>query len=784
MKLGVDLQNFEQTAMRTEDAKKVFMKPWRSLRSVDWAPWLAGLLALLAMQPLLAGRLTRSTDGLLHLYRLVEFDRAIREGVLLPRWFPDLAGGYGVPLLNFYPPLAYYPIELLHLAGLSLTHAQLVFFGLTLWLAGGAMFLWVRDVAGAQAGLLAVVAYTYAPYVVNNAYGRSNPSEALALALAPLLFWAFRRLALATGQQNLAVAAITYTALIATHFPSTLIFSVTLVFYLGLLAWLNWPHIALRPVASAIALSLGLSAFVWAPAWLEKGWVQLERMREIHYAANFLSPSELLSWPGPVDRRLINPNVPRSLGPALVVLAAIGALIGGAYGERSRKAHVWAACTLLVVSIALTLPLSQSAWDQVPLLADLQLPRRFLAPATLAAAFLAAQTSMTKSQIPNPKSIRGSTIKPLVIGIGSLVIILSSLPWLFPHYDRSTPETPTIADLLAFEEKTGAIGTTATGEYLPIWGQEMPPGRLATLIRTGAPVERLDPARLPQGAEIQDATYGFTSAHLRITSPEPFQAVYESFYFPGWRAYIDGQAVPVTPNSASLISFLVPAGLHTLVVRFEDTPVRTASMFVSITSAMGLTIIAVRRRSSAGSHKVLHNIDLKPGLWLAAGLLVAIGFVAKTLYLDRFDTWLAGSRFDGQQLRSVTASRRDLFGDQLILLGYDLSTPAARAGEPFRIILYWQANRPLAANYSTFVHLLDDARQVRASSDHVHPGNLPTTRWELDEYAQDVHVLDLPRDLQPGPYTLTVGVSDPAARRRLEPPPRGEVAVGQVQIQN
>src|SRR5229473_1704995 len=47
-------------------------------------------LSVFALAPLVRGPMFASADGLLHLYRLVEFDQAIRGGVWYPRWAPDL----------------------------------------------------------------------------------------------------------------------------------------------------------------------------------------------------------------------------------------------------------------------------------------------------------------------------------------------------------------------------------------------------------------------------------------------------------------------------------------------------------------------------------------------------------------------------------------------------------------------------------------------------------------------------------------------------------------------
>jgi hypothetical protein len=59
----------------------------------------------------------RAHDGVHHLYRLVDLDWAIRGGVLCPRWLPNLAFGYGYPVLNYLAALSHCLAESFHIVG-------------------------------------------------------------------------------------------------------------------------------------------------------------------------------------------------------------------------------------------------------------------------------------------------------------------------------------------------------------------------------------------------------------------------------------------------------------------------------------------------------------------------------------------------------------------------------------------------------------------------------------------------------------------------------------------
>src|SRR5512135_662142 len=77
------------------------------------------IIGLILAAPLLQASPLCTDDGALHVFRTVALDRALGDGLLYPRWFPDLAFGYGFPFFNYREPLGYYLIELVHWLGAS-----------------------------------------------------------------------------------------------------------------------------------------------------------------------------------------------------------------------------------------------------------------------------------------------------------------------------------------------------------------------------------------------------------------------------------------------------------------------------------------------------------------------------------------------------------------------------------------------------------------------------------------------------------------------------------------
>ena len=142
------------------------------------------IAGLILVAPLLQPSPLCTDDGALHLFRTVALDRALGDGLLYPRWFPDLAFGYGFPFFNYREPLGYYVIEAIHKLGADFPLALNLVLALGVIGAGQAMLLWVRDLFDDAAGFIAGLIYMAAPYTLIGALTRANQPEVLALALA------------------------------------------------------------------------------------------------------------------------------------------------------------------------------------------------------------------------------------------------------------------------------------------------------------------------------------------------------------------------------------------------------------------------------------------------------------------------------------------------------------------------------------------------------------------------------------------------------------------------
>jgi len=132
--------------------------------SVDPYLLLALALVIFALGPLLLpGYFWGAHDARHDVYFLFEWDRSFQEGIWWPRWAPDFCFGHGYPFFNIYGPLATMIAEGFHLLGADFVTSVKAVFGLAFVLSALTMYGFGRRLWGPMGGLLASLAYTYAP---------------------------------------------------------------------------------------------------------------------------------------------------------------------------------------------------------------------------------------------------------------------------------------------------------------------------------------------------------------------------------------------------------------------------------------------------------------------------------------------------------------------------------------------------------------------------------------------------------------------------------------------
>ncbi len=266
---------------------------------------------------------------------------------------------------------------------------------------------------------------------------------------------------------------------------------------------------ALLASAGGGLLGLALSAWFWVPALLEGKYVALDRIVASDFRPRFIPVQELVALSPRLDTGAINPYYPLTLGSIQVWLGIAGALafLGLILLDWLRppvepQPSMLSSNTLLGSGLFFILftafcafmatgP-SEPVWTVLPFVDLFEWPFRWHGFTAVGLAWLCAFLVHTASRL----HARAETVAAL---IALLLLMGSAAVNLYPH-KLAPGRLHSPAEVVRYESRTGAIGTTSLGEFNPIWVDEtFSTSPLVEDYRTGVPIDRLK-HQLPAGA--------------------------------------------------------------------------------------------------------------------------------------------------------------------------------------------------------------------------------------------------------------------------------------------
>ncbi len=712
-------------------------------------------LGLLLYSPLLARGVPNTADGMLHLYRLALWSDAWAQGVFWPRWHTALYQGYGYPLFNFYAPLLYILGGLLSFA-LPSPEAALKGVLLLACIAYPlGMYLWARDVLSRAAAVLAAAAYAFAAYRFRELFIQGNYAQFVAWALFPWILYFWRRLVVAGGRAAFAGAVFSLTALLLAHNISAMLFAPFAATYV---LWQALAHRSAKPwprllIGAACAGLMGL--VFWLPALAETGYTRVQVLTQGYFnvAGHFITLAEQLVATPLVDGRAANPTLPFNFGRLVLGLAGAGALlILRPRLPTGQRGHLLFALGGTLLAAFLMLEPSLPIWHTVPYIAFAEFPSRMYGVATLFVALLAGASLEWLAARPRMQAIGAA------LALFGLIVTTANLR--FPR--NFLPVHASEAGLAGYEADYRAPGTTSASEYLSIWTTGLPAD--AALDKEGVRRALVDP---PPGMDGQIERVRPSSLTLRVTAAAPGDAPIAQFYFPGWRATVNGSAVAIAPcTAAGLICVAVPAGESTVILTYAGTPVQWAADYVALVGLLGALLMLI--------FGFRHAQAITQPPWTRAARSPALAFTCMVLVIALVKVvWIAPQT----QLFRVTSlpgespaqsAAKLAIGPDIRLIGWDLAQTDAPQGGAVRVRLYWQAIAPVEDDYSSFVQLIGGPDQSEfGASTNMHPGGIPTSSWNSDFYVIDEHEIAVAPDTPPTLYTLRVGLAPVGEQSRI-----------------
>jgi hypothetical protein len=616
-----------QATRHTADAHSPAPNPRAGRRRLRLDPYLVliVLFSLFTIGPLLRpGYPWNAHDARHSVYFLFEFDRGIQDGILYPRWQPDFAFGYGYPFFNIYGPLSSYAGEFFHLLGFGFADAVKIVLALSVVGSGLAMYGFVKQVLGRQAGLVAAVAYMVIPYRLVDLYVRTALAQSVAYLFVPLVFWGVCATLHRPRLVSVLALAFAYGGLILTHPLTAFLLTLILVIYVSALSLARvndrqpWRGLSkgsalpllghlgyvIGPTAFGLVLGLCLSAISLLPAMTENIFVRLDQWYGGRYAwgGDFVEFFQLFSpsWgfgasvPGPND------NVSFQLGIVPVVLSLFSLVLLLRKREswnlnRTGRRQIAFFAALTVVVVYLMLGLSAPFWKALPLARLAQFPWRLLFLTVVSMAVLSGAVAWRPG---------ADTRLP---GISTLILVallvLGSLPYM--GAEMSEREV-SLAGLMEFQQSADEMtGSTAWVREVPAWSP------MADHHIAGRPLTskvNYDLFYRQQGRTQARTLELHTDSELvEYLADRPVLLTFNTFYYPGWHAYLQsaetGEVIEELPialrGELGLMTVRLPPGFGHVLLQFEDTGVRKLATGVTLGSLILVAALLVGRAAFA-----------------------------------------------------------------------------------------------------------------------------------------------------------------------------------------
>lgn len=514
--------------------------------------------------------------------RLVELRRAWDDGFLSARWFPDLNYGQGYPFLSFYAPLLFWIAGLLHVLGANLADALKLATALGVVAAAFGADRLVREglrtetgeaPSAKAAGFAAAALFVYAPYAVRDLFIRGDLAESLGMGLLPWSLWGLLRLRRARTPRDVALSAALGAGPILAHNVIGLFNGIALALT-GVIVVLTSSRKKSAAIAAIVsgAGTLLLASFFWAPALLEKRFVQIDRMTtgEFNYTHHFVTWGQLLGrgeFPGEGQ------GLPMSFELGWVGLAgvALAALFARPLWREHRSA-LFLGVFLFFGGAARTTEMSRPVYEAIEWLRAIQFPWRFLSIASLGAALLGG---LGLGQLLASRGARSRNAATTFVALAAIGLVA---PLLGPKPNFPLPAWS--VDPAKFLESRE---TTTKGEYLPM---------------TATEIER--PRGFEGGVKLEgegrvvraERRTGRIDADIETSGPA--ELVLQDLYFPGWTVRVDGERVPVSAEVPSgRMRITIPVRSSRVEARLEPTPVRRVTAALSSLTALLLLLAAL-----------------------------------------------------------------------------------------------------------------------------------------------------------------------------------------------
>ncbi len=530
-------------------------------------------------------------DAVAHITTIAQFHKALSDGEFPVAWGDGFAN-YGLPLGTIAHQLPAYTGALMTFV----THDPLMSFNIVYLISAIAsavlLYIFLTRYLSAESSLLAVIFFSLAPYRIMNLYMRGAMPEFASAVWVPVLLLGVWGVAKRETVRWYVLVGIGALGLILTHPMMLVVYAPVVGIYAVLQfgrSWKRW-----RGVVIAGIVAVGISAYYFLPLNLEMKYLYYGGMSS-HYSRNQTTTRDSFFNPfwkyNCVYRNDIfgRCQLPKG-GVTETVIMIIATGFGLCVLLRARHLHsIFARIRDLgekmlhgdatklyiftivggVVSVLCSTALFQPLYERFNVLGSIQYPWRFLSSYLF---FPPIALGLMYDAWKHHK------IVPYLWYILVIGIIILRFPQLYGKNYTYVPQSEYYFTPYNLHSLTmNTIWSGDSGDYPPMRDKaHIIEGKGSIISRTIWNAKRDYVIQSDTGVNVSDNT----------------------FYFPGWKVYVDGKDTPIEfqdPAYRGVITFRVPSGRHKVIVVYEDTKVRAMGKAISVLTVAVVVLCALGR---------------------------------------------------------------------------------------------------------------------------------------------------------------------------------------------
>lgn len=517
------------------------------------------LFSLISILDLAHPGIPLTDDGEYHVIRFEQFYKVLSDGIIYPRWAPDLNNGFGVPLFNYVYPLPNYLAAFFHFLGFDFIDSLKLNFATATIVGAVFFYLWTKKYWGEYGAVVSSVFYTFSPYRLVDIFARGSVGEVWALALFPGLLWSYLTFTQTKKKLYFVLSVIFLALLILAHNIQAVIFFTFFLFYALIILPKKQKLKSLENLAAIIFLGLGLAAPFWIPAIFESRYVQgLKIFNPVNY---FPKIDQLFFWG----------HGGGQMSFEIGILNVIAVFSAAFLSFKKLDKLIWTFTIIFLICIFLMTPFSKFLWQTFSFTGYIQFPWRLLSVTTLVGSFLAGSLA-------TPILFKNKKLQLLTATLLITLCFVYGLRFAKATHYREW-QNDTYLNNKNFTQGTNSPRNT----FNTIWINRLPKEKATKVdVLSGAANIKIE--------EAKSESLSFTA-----DSKSNSQILINTAYFPGWSVTINGKEVPIENHNGQMLLNL-PPGTNKVQIVLNSTSIQKLSyLYFLITTPLLLYISFLKK---------------------------------------------------------------------------------------------------------------------------------------------------------------------------------------------